>query len=155
MNRVIFGKLAWCQSLVCFESCIRHKIKLELTGVVATRTQPHHDLYLMVSTTSKKVYILGTTRSGRTFRPSDWAERLAGVMSQFRPGGAPTGRHLAYSPWCVPSSVNNVRCVVVHEDLRAHHVMAWDFVMGFAKDNELQVHIGAPPHMENHLHPKS
>ncbi|MCK9213502.1 MAG: DUF3579 domain-containing protein [Rhodoferax sp.] len=109
----------------------------------------------MVSTTSKKVYILGITRSGRTFRPSDWAERLAGVMSQFRPGGAPTGRHLAYSPWCVPSSVNNVRCVVVHEDLRAHHVMAWDFVMGFAKDNELQVHIGAPLHMENHLHPKS
>jgi hypothetical protein len=48
-----------------------------------------------------------------------------------------------------------VRCVVVHEDLRAHHVMAWDFVMGFAKDNELQLHIGAPPHMENHPHPKS
>jgi hypothetical protein len=24
--------------------------------------------------------------------------------------------------------------------------MAWDFVMGFAKDNELQVHHGTPPH---------
>ncbi|MBK9199745.1 MAG: DUF3579 domain-containing protein [Betaproteobacteria bacterium] len=23
---------------------------------------------------------------GKTFRPSDWAERLAGVRSQFRPG---------------------------------------------------------------------
>lgn len=100
----------------------------------------------MVSNTSKKVYILGMTSSGRAFRPSDWAERLAGVMSQFRPAGAPTGRHLAYSPWCVPSSVDNVRCVVVHENLRAHNVMAWDFVMGFAEDNELQVHLGAPPH---------
>lgn len=127
-------------------SCIRHKIELESVRVVATRTQPHHDLYPMVSNTSKKVYILGMTSSGRAFRPSDWAERLAGVMSQFRPGGAPTGRHLAYSPWCVPSSVDNVRCVVVHEDLRAHNVMAWDFVMGFAEDNELQVHLGAPPH---------
>lgn len=99
----------------------------------------------MVLHSSKKVYILGITSSGRAFRPSDWAERLAGVMSQFRPGGAPTGRHLAYSPWCIPSSVNNVRCVVVHEDLRAHNVMAWDFVIGFAKDNGLQLHHGAPP----------
>jgi hypothetical protein len=24
--------------------------------------------------------------------------------------------------------------------------MAWDFVMNFAKDNELQVHHGEPPH---------
>lgn len=106
----------------------------------------------MVSHTSKKVYILGITSAGRAFRPSDWAERLAGVMSQFRPGGVPTGRHLAYSPWCIPTSVNNVRCVVVHEDLRAHNIMAWDFVMGFAKDNELQVHHGAPPHTAHQPH---
>ncbi|MBE0472733.1 DUF3579 domain-containing protein [Rhodoferax sp.] len=110
----------------------------------------------MVKHTSKKTYILGLTHSGRAFRPSDWAERLAGVMSQFRPGGAPIGRQLGYSPWCIPTSVNNVRCVVVHDDLRDHHVMAWDFVMGFAKDNELQVHHGSPPHnshQPHHSHP--
>jgi len=106
----------------------------------------------MVTHTSKKVYILGMTLSGRAFRPSDWAERLAGVMSQFRPGGSMPGKHLTYSPWCVPTSVNNVRSVVVHEDLRAHNVMAWDFVMGFAKDNELQVHHGEPPHTDAHGH---
>lgn len=106
----------------------------------------------MVTHTSKKVYILGTTLAGRVFRPSDWAERLAGVMSQFRPGGAMPGKHLTYSPWCVPTSINNVRSVVVHEDLRAHNVMAWDFVMGFAKDNELQVHHGEPPHADAHGH---
>lgn len=99
----------------------------------------------MVTHASKKVYILGLTHAGRTFRPSDWAERLAGVMSQFRPGGSLPGRTLAYSPWCVPTSIDHVRCVIVHEDLRAHNVMAWDFVMGFAKDNELQVHHGEPP----------
>ncbi len=106
----------------------------------------------MVTHTSKKVYILGITHAGRAFRPSDWAERLAGVMSQFRPGGSLPGRHLTYSPWCVPNSVNHVRCVIVHEDLRAHNVMAWDFVMGFAKDNELQVHHGEPPHADAHGH---
>jgi hypothetical protein len=100
----------------------------------------------MVHHTSKKYYILGITASGRQFRPSDWAERLAGVMSQFRPGHIHHGSHLTYSPWCIPTSVNGVRCVIVHEDLRAHNFMAWDFVMGFAKDNELQVHHGTPPH---------
>ncbi len=99
----------------------------------------------MVSHTLKKFYILGVTKSGRVFRPSDWAERLAGVMSSFRPGGARPGSHLGYSPWCVPNNVHGVRCVVVHEDLRAHNVMAWDFCMNFAKDNELQVVHGMPP----------
>ncbi|MBV5299668.1 MAG: DUF3579 domain-containing protein [Rhodoferax sp.] len=99
----------------------------------------------MVSHTLQKVYILGLTHSGRAFRPSDWAERLAGVMSQFRPGGARPGSHMAYSPWCVPSSVNGVRCVIVDEKLRDHEVMAWDFCMNFAKDNELQTSIGVPP----------
>ncbi|MDD2926416.1 DUF3579 domain-containing protein [Rhodoferax sp.] len=99
----------------------------------------------MVSHTSKKVYILGLTQQGRTFRPSDWAERLAGVMSQFRPGGARLGSHMSYSPWCVPSSVNGTRCVIVDEALRDHDVMAWDFCMNFAKDNELQTFHGAPP----------
>lgn len=100
----------------------------------------------MVSHASKKVYILGITQTGRTFRPSDWAERLAGVMSQFRPGaGKRLSGHLGYSPWCVPNSVLGVRCVVIHENLRAHDVMAWDFCMNFATDNELLVFHGAPP----------
>lgn len=98
----------------------------------------------MVSTAAKQVYILGLTRSGRAFRPSDWAERLAGVMSQFRPGGPQPGSHLRYSPWCIPTSVNGMRCVVVHSDLRDYDVMAWDFCMNFAKDNDLQVSQGAP-----------
>jgi hypothetical protein len=100
----------------------------------------------MVKHTSKMVFIIGTTLDGRTFRPSDWSERLAGVMSQFRPDShRPRRSHFSYSPWCVPTTVNNVRSVVVNTDLRAHNVMAWDFVMGFAKDNELVVHQGEPP----------
>ena len=101
----------------------------------------------MISHSAKEVFILGLTQDGRTFRPSDWAERLAGVMSQFRPGGPQPGSHLGYSPWCVPMSVNGVRCVVVHPDLRDHDVMAWDFCMNFAKDNDLQVSHGAPAPM--------
>lgn len=89
----------------------------------------------------REVFILGTTLEGRTFRPSDWAERLAGAMSSFRPGGAQMGRaaHLGYSPYCVPNSVGDVKCVIVNEALRELEPMAWDFVMSFARDNELQV----------------
>lgn len=89
----------------------------------------------------REVFIQGLTSNGRTFRPSDWAERLAGAMSSFRPGGARAGikAHLGYSPYCVPTSLGDVRCVVVNEALRKIEPMAWDFVMNFARDNDLQV----------------
>ena len=93
----------------------------------------------MVSNDAKEVFIQGITRDGKTFRPSDWAERLAGVMSSFRPGGVQPGSHLSYSPWCVPRVINGVKCVVVNSELRGYEPMAWDFVINFAKDNDLQV----------------
>ena len=98
----------------------------------------------MQSNNPKEVIILGVTTSGQTFRPSDWSERLAGVMSSFRPGGAVPGDHLSYSPWCVPNTVDGKKCVIVHTDMRDDNVMAWDFVMGFARDNQLQVFKAAP-----------
>lgn len=93
----------------------------------------------MASSSLQEVFIQGITSQGHTFRPSDWAERLAGVMSSFRPGGAQPGSHLSYSPWCVPTVIGGVKCVVVNTALREHEPMAWDFVMNFARDNDLQV----------------
>ncbi|NPC56266.1 DUF3579 domain-containing protein [Caenimonas soli] len=93
----------------------------------------------MVSSSAKEVFILGQTRAGKIFRPSDWAERLAGVMSSFRPGGAQPGSHLSYSPWCIPTLIGGVKAVVVNSELRNLEPMAWDFVLNFAKDNDLQV----------------
>jgi hypothetical protein len=89
----------------------------------------------------REVFIQGLTRDGRPFRPSDWAERLAGTMSSFRPGGVGQGigAYIGYSPYCVPRVINGVKCVIVNEALRDLNVMAWDFVLNFARDNELQV----------------
>ena len=89
----------------------------------------------------RQFVIHGTTRDGRTFRPSDWAERLAGAMSSFRPGGSAggIGAFIGYSPYCVPQAVNGVRCVRVSDALREIEPMAWDFVMNFARDNDLSV----------------
>jgi len=88
---------------------------------------------------ARELFILGVTHDGRIFRPSDWAERLAGVMSRFRPEGAGAAGRLGYSPYCVPNVLNGIKCVVVREAVRQVEPMAWDFVMNFARDNELQV----------------
>jgi hypothetical protein len=93
----------------------------------------------MVSSSAKQVLIQGVTREGKTFRPSDWAERLAGVMSSFRPGGVQPGSHLSYSPWCFPTVIDGVKSVIVDRELRDYEPMAWDFVVTFARDNHLQV----------------
>jgi hypothetical protein len=89
----------------------------------------------------RELFIQGITQDGRPFRPSDWAERLAGALSAFRPGGANLGpgAHIGYSPYCVPRVVDNIKCVIVDERLRGIEPMAWDFVMSFARDNGLQV----------------
>jgi hypothetical protein len=93
----------------------------------------------MATSPTKEVFIQGLTRDGRTFRPSDWAERLAGVMSPFRPGGVQPGSYLSYSPWCFPTALGGVKGVVVNRELRDFNVMAWDFCLNFARDNGLQV----------------
>jgi hypothetical protein len=85
--------------------------------------------------------IHGVTIQGRPFRPSDWSERLCGVMACFRPAGvAPTRDNLiGYSPFVQPVSVAGLKCVLVDPALRQVEVMALDFVMNFARDNALKV----------------
>jgi len=86
------------------------------------------------------MFIQGLTLDGKTFRPSDWAERLAGAMSCFRPEGqGGIGAYIGYSPYCVPRVIDGVKCVLVNEALRDIEPMAWDFVMNFARDNQLKV----------------
>lgn len=94
---------------------------------------------------SNEFVILGITTDGKTFRPSDWAERLAGVMSSFG------GGRLGYSPYCFPVTANNIKSVVVNSKLKEIEPMAYGFLLNFARDNELQVRTGrdkprdAPP----------
>jgi len=85
----------------------------------------------------RQFVIYGVTLSGQRFRPSDWAERLAGVMSRFRPAGS-CGGPLSYSPYVVPMVVDGIRCVVVDHRLRQLEPLAWNFVEAFAHDNDLK-----------------
>jgi hypothetical protein len=88
----------------------------------------------------REFFILGLTIEGKQFRPSDWAERLCGVMSCFRPeGSGGPNAHLQYSPYVRPTRLNGAKAVAVHEDLRGIEPLAYQFVLDFAKDNGLQV----------------
>jgi hypothetical protein len=88
---------------------------------------------------SRLFKIQGITREGKAFRPSDWAERLAGALSSFRPPGLGVDAHIHYSPYCVPRVVGGVKCVIVNEALRDVELMALDFVLHFARDNNLVI----------------
>lgn len=83
--------------------------------------------------------IQGVTSDGKPFRPSDWAERLCGVMACFNPDGGGPNAHLQYSPFVRPTVLNGIRSVVVDEALRAFEPLAYHFVINFAMDNDLQI----------------
>ncbi len=94
---------------------------------------------MIAAASPRSFVILGLTSAGRPFRPSDWAERLCGVMAGFRPGGAAPGRHLTWSPYVMPGWRDGVKCVTVDARLYEFEPLAYRFVAGFAADNGLQV----------------
>jgi|SRR5271170_7374292 len=85
-----------------------------------------------------ELLIQGMTRSGQMFRPSDWAERLCSVMAPFRPDATVImPRHLGYSPYVRPHLAGDVKAVVVDARLYDIDRRAYEFIIGFATDNEL------------------
>ena len=54
------------------------------------------------------VIIHGTTSNGKVFRPSDWAERLCGILSSFN-----KDHRLSYHEWVHPVLLDKIRCVVI------------------------------------------
>lgn len=83
---------------------------------------------------SSEIIIKGMTTAGKTFRPSDWADRLSGVFSSV---GA--DHRMSYSPYVRPVNREGVKCVVVDKKLLQSEPTAYSFLMEFARDNDLQV----------------
>lgn len=81
-----------------------------------------------------KVYIIqGTTNEGRKFRPSDWAERMSGALSTF------DGGRINYSPMLRPIAFNGVKSIVVHPDLEQSQPDLFQYIMDFARANDLRI----------------
>lgn len=79
-----------------------------------------------------EVVIHGMISKGKTFRPSDWTERLCGILSSF-------GRdnRLSYSNWVRPVPVDKVRRVVVNKRLEEANPPTSRFLMDSVVSNNL------------------
>jgi len=88
----------------------------------------------MTTIDSTTFIIVGLTKQGKKFRPSDWAERLCGVMSAF---GAE--RKMKYSPYVGPGDFIGDKAVFVDCRLGEVEPMAYRFMLNFAQDNDLQI----------------
>jgi hypothetical protein len=95
------------------------------------------DLEEPITASVLEIVILGVTETGETFRPSDWADRLCGVLSIFG-----EDQRISYSPYVKPFVSAGRKCVLVDTRLEALDSTAFDFLMGFARDNELRVRTG-------------
>jgi hypothetical protein len=77
--------------------------------------------------------IRGITTQGARFRPSDWADRLAGAFAVVDPN-----HRTNYSPYVQPSTLDGIACVVVDKKLRTIDPTAYRFLQSFAESNELR-----------------
>ncbi|MCS4534319.1 GNAT family N-acetyltransferase [Neisseria montereyensis] len=81
-----------------------------------------------------EIIIYGTTSNGKVFRPSDWAERLSGILSSFD-----KGHRLSYDEFVRPVLIDKVRCVAIDRQLENINPPMFRFLMDFAADNDLRV----------------
>ena len=79
--------------------------------------------------------ILGVTQDGRPFRPSDWAERVCGVLACFNNGRWVYSKHA--QP--VMRKGQNQPGVLVETVLKEINPTAYEFIMGFARENQLKI----------------
>ncbi len=81
-----------------------------------------------------EIVIRGVTTQGRTFRPSDWADRLASIV-----GHVDGENRLNYSPAVQPVTRAGVRCVVINRNLAEIDARVLKFLLDFAAANDLAV----------------
>ena len=114
----------------------------------------------MAEAAPTEFFIQGITSTGKRFRPSDWSERLAGVMACFGPGAKKgPNAYMQYSVYVRPTMIGDLKCVILDSRLRDIEPMAFDFVLNFAKDNdlvvteacELELEHAPPPQAKRHV----
>lgn len=81
-----------------------------------------------------EIIIHGTTSKGKVFRPSDWAERLCGILSSFN-----KDNRLSYHEWVRPVLLDKIRSVAIAPKLEEINPSMFRFLMDFAADNDLRV----------------
>ena len=81
-----------------------------------------------------KIIIEGITKSGKKFRPNDWAERMSGSISHLR------GHRLQYDPRLMPmTNEEGNKCVLLDPALKVSNPSLYQSILEFAKENQLRI----------------
>lgn len=87
-----------------------------------------------IVTSDENWVIRGVTEEGKKLRPSDWIERISSTLASFG-----TDQRLQYSNAVAPCMIDGEKCLVVARNLNELNPEAYDYVMGFAKSNQLSI----------------
>lgn len=88
----------------------------------------------MAKPKDKKIIIEGITAQGKTFRPSDWAERMSGSLASFK------NSRIYYSPLLQPSvNSEGYHCVLLDPKLKESSPQVYQSILDFAKANNLRI----------------
>ena len=82
----------------------------------------------------KKILIMGQTKEGKKFRPSDWAERLYYTVASYGKKG-----RIVFNPLVNLNQEDNSKCFVINATLQDKDPMIYDFLVDFAVSNELEM----------------
>ena len=78
--------------------------------------------------------ITSTMENGKRFRPSDWIERISSTLASFQ-----VDNRLRYSQGVQPCIIDGEPCLIVASWLETADRVAYDFVMDFARSNQLKI----------------
>ncbi|WP_115090948.1 DUF3579 domain-containing protein [Legionella worsleiensis] len=88
----------------------------------------------MTDRKKKTIVIEGVTSQGKTFRPSDWAERMSGTLASFK------NSRIHYSPLLQPSvNSEGYHCVLLDPKLKESSPQVYQSIMDFARANNLKI----------------
>jgi len=87
-----------------------------------------------------KLIIEGVREDGSRFRPSDWIERISATLATFGPD-----HRLRYARGVQPRIINGQKCLVLDAALRDENPAAYEYVLAFAKANQLRIKEATPP----------
>ena len=81
----------------------------------------------------EKILIVGQTKEGKKFRPSDWAERLYYTVASYGKNG-----RVIFNPLVNLNQEDNSKSFVIDVELQNENPMIYDFLIDFAISNELE-----------------
>jgi hypothetical protein len=114
---------------------------LRLTG--SKEKAAHADFFTYLRPACKETHvpqnrliIEGTREDGSQLRPLDWIERISSVLATF---GA--DHRLTYANCVKPCFIDGQKCLVVARCLAGRNPQAYEFIMNFAKSNQLRIQV--------------